>query len=135
EFSGHRCAAGATPAPAVRSMVLLRRMTMKRYYAFGLCSALLLAGCVPTDAKAATQTNAATEASAAIEPGGCQTCVVDPRPLDKEARAIESSYLDQNNRLLPPAGPRWVPTPKRVRVYFAGQLIADSSNVHLLRES
>jgi uncharacterized protein (DUF427 family) len=28
-----------------------------------------------------------------------------------------------------------VPTPKRVRVYFGGQLIADSRNVHLLRES
>jgi uncharacterized protein (DUF427 family) len=53
----------------------------------------------------------------------------------QSAGVVHDGYVDENNRLVPPGGPRWVPTPKRVRVYFEGQLIADSRNVHLLRES
>ena len=100
---------------------------MNRYVAIGICSAMMLTGCVATESSDSTPSSSAiSQASAAI---------VEPRPLDQEARSVETAYLDENNRLLPPGGPRWVPTPKRVRVYFAGQLIADSRNVHLLRES
>lgn len=56
--------------------------------------------------------------------------------LHSQAPAVaEAGYLDANNRLLSPGGPRWIATPKRVRVYFGGQVVADSMNVHLLRES
>ena len=46
-----------------------------------------------------------------------------------------ASYLDDSNRLLWASTPRWVPTPKRIRVYFAGQVVADSTQVFMLRDS
>lgn len=117
---------------------------MKRVLASGLFGVLLFSGCVttessePAQSKSAIPANAtqaaATPADSAAETG-CVSCASDPRPFDRGAAVVQASYLDETNRLLPQGGPRWVPTPKRVRVYFGGQLIADSRNVHLLRES
>ena len=112
---------------------------MNRHLVSGLCSVVLLTGCVTTESKSAAQSSAATQTTTVaqtttVPESSCESCSLDARPFDK-AGPVQAGYVDENNRLLPPGGPRWVPTPKRVRVYFAGQLIADSRNTHLLRES
>ena len=99
---------------------------MNRHLASGLFGVLLLTGYSTTESSATPQSNSPTAT--------CQGCATDARPISS-ADTARASYLDENNRLFPPGGPRWIPTPKRVRVYFGGQLIADSTNVHLLRES
>src|SRR5262245_51566641 len=72
--------------------------------------------------------------TASVRMGYAQSGVAQAGHHDSAA-AVAAGYLDESNRLLPPGGPRWLPTPKRVRVYFEGQLIADSRNVRLLRET
>lgn len=42
--------------------------------------------------------------------------------------------LDESNRLFAASGPRWVGMAKRVRVFFGGQAVADSTRVYLLRD-
>jgi uncharacterized protein (DUF427 family) len=117
---------------------------MKRFLASGLFGVLLFGGCVTTESSEPPQSKSTTPAIASqasatpadsVDETGCVSCATDPRPFDRGAPVVQASYLDDTNRLLPQGGPRWVPTPKRVRVYFGGQLIADSRNVHLLRES
>lgn len=44
-------------------------------------------------------------------------------------------YVDKNNRLIAAPDPRWMHSPKRIRVYLGGEAIAESTNAHLLRES
>lgn len=88
---------------------------MKRLLASGLFGALLFGGYVTTESKQLDQSRQS------------------PKPAGAEV--VAASYLDETNRLLPQGGPRWLPTPKRIRVFFGGQLVADSRNVHLLRES
>src|SRR5688572_850037 len=101
---------------------------MNRYFVAALCSVVLFGGCVTTESKSETQESSS--------PGtACLTCNVEEGSSVRGADAVQANYLDETNRLLSPGGPRWVPTPKRVRVYFGGQVIADSTNVHLLRES
>jgi uncharacterized protein (DUF427 family) len=45
-----------------------------------------------------------------------------------------AGYVDENNRLLAAPAPRWVATPKRIRAYFSGQVVADSTHAYLLRD-
>jgi uncharacterized protein (DUF427 family) len=47
---------------------------------------------------------------------------------------MDDSYTDENNRLLAAPTPRWMQSPKWIRVYFGGEVIADSKRAHLLRE-
>ena len=42
-------------------------------------------------------------------------------------------YLDEQNRLVSAVEPRWIATPKRVRVYFAGDAVVDSTRANLFR--
>ena len=42
-------------------------------------------------------------------------------------------YLDQNNRLVAAPEPRWMTSPKRVRVFFGGAPIVDSASANLFR--
>ena len=44
------------------------------------------------------------------------------------------SYVDESNRLIAAPTPRWMHSPKRIRVYLGGEAVADSVNAHLLRE-
>lgn len=44
------------------------------------------------------------------------------------------SYVDETNRLIAAPSPRWMHSPKRIRVYLGGEAIADSTKAHLLRE-
>lgn len=77
---------------------------MKRFLCSVLCSTLFLIGWIAT-------------ASHAQTPSG-----------------PPASYLDESNRLPAASAPRWVATPKRIRVYFAGQVVADSTHAFLLRD-
>ena len=43
-------------------------------------------------------------------------------------------FLDAQNKLIWATSPRWVHSPKRIRVFFAGEAVADSTNAHLLRD-
>ena len=42
-------------------------------------------------------------------------------------------YLDENNRLLAAPEPRWITSPKRLRVFFGGAPIVDSTRASLFR--
>ena len=46
----------------------------------------------------------------------------------------QDAFVDNNNRLIAAPTPRWMHSPKRIRVLFNGQAVADSTNAHLLRE-
>jgi uncharacterized protein (DUF427 family) len=46
----------------------------------------------------------------------------------------QSEYADENNKLITALSPRWMHSPKRIRVIFGGVAVADSTNAHLLRE-
>jgi uncharacterized protein (DUF427 family) len=46
----------------------------------------------------------------------------------------QDAFVDDNNRLIAAPTPRWMHSPKRIRVLFNGQTVADSTNAHLLRE-
>lgn len=54
---------------------------------------------------------------------------------DEGAPVTPAKFLDENNRLFWASTPRWIPTPKRIRVYFGGQVVADSAHVYLLRDA
>jgi uncharacterized protein (DUF427 family) len=45
----------------------------------------------------------------------------------------QDAYVDEGNRLIAAPTPRWMHSPKRIRVMFNGQAVADSTNAHLLR--
>ena len=47
---------------------------------------------------------------------------------------VQEQYVDQNNRLFAAPSPRWMLSPKRIRVILAGQAVAGSTNAHLLRD-
>jgi uncharacterized protein (DUF427 family) len=106
---------------------------MQRSLISGLLGLLLAAGCAQPESPSAAET--AVAQSSGVPESACASCAVDAATLDKAVGTVQAAYLDENNRLLRPGGPRWMPTPKRVRVYFGGELVADSRNVHLLRES
>ena len=42
-------------------------------------------------------------------------------------------YLDENNRLITAVEPRWITSPKRLRVFFGGEPIVDSTQANLFR--
>ena len=42
-------------------------------------------------------------------------------------------YLDEHNRLLAAPEPRWITSPKRLRVFFGGAPIVDSTRANLFR--
>ncbi|MYA49554.1 MAG: DUF427 domain-containing protein [Chloroflexi bacterium] len=42
-------------------------------------------------------------------------------------------YLDENNRLIAAPEPRWITSPKRLRVFFGGEAIVDSTRANLFR--
>ncbi len=42
-------------------------------------------------------------------------------------------YLDENNRLVAAPEPRWITSPKRLRVFFGGAPIVDSTRANLFR--
>ena len=42
-------------------------------------------------------------------------------------------YLDENNRLVAAPEPRWMTSPKRLRVFFGGEAIVDSTRANLFR--
>ena len=42
-------------------------------------------------------------------------------------------YLDENNRLIAAPEPRWMTSPKRLRVYFGGTPIVDTTRANLFR--
>jgi len=46
----------------------------------------------------------------------------------------QDAFVDDNLRLIAAPTPRWMHSPKRIRVMFNGQAVADSTNAHLLRE-
>ena len=69
-----------------------------------------------------------------IAGSNAQTPSGGPRRTAGDASAALTSYITENNRLFTAPVPRWLPTPKRIRVYFAGTLVADSTHAHLLRE-
>ena len=46
----------------------------------------------------------------------------------------QSHYTDENNRLIAAPSPRWMHSPKRLRVFLGGRTVADSTRAHLLRE-
>ena len=48
--------------------------------------------------------------------------------------STQHAFVDENNRLIAAPTPRWMHSPKRIRAFFNGQAIADSTNAHLLRE-
>jgi uncharacterized protein (DUF427 family) len=89
---------------------------MKRYRLLVLCGVLFATGWF------ATETYAKGRAGTTLR-------------ADKTGANMPPGFLDESNRLLAAGGPRWLATPKRVRVYFEGQLVADSTHVYLLRES
>lgn len=89
---------------------------MKRYLVSVLCSTLLLMGPIAT---ALHGQNPAARA----------------QRNDAGANITPANYVDEDNRLLWAPMPRWIPTAKRVRVYFAGQVVADSTHVHILRDA
>jgi uncharacterized protein (DUF427 family) len=51
-----------------------------------------------------------------------------------EGGAAATDHVDENNRLLAATAPRWIGSAKRIRVYFAGKVVADSTRAHLLRD-
>ena len=69
----------------------------------------------------------ATESSAQAPPAAAPQAATG-------AHMAPAAFLDETNRLLIAGGPRWFATPKRIRVYFEGQLVADSTRVYMLRE-
>jgi uncharacterized protein (DUF427 family) len=89
---------------------------MNRYQLLVVCGVLLTAGCLTTESYA-------------------QTPAREAQRTEGAASKLPASYLDESNRLLAAGGPRWLPSPKRVRVYFEGELIVDSTHAYLLRES
>ena len=67
----------------------------------------------------------------------CSVCVIGWIATASHAQTRSggtANYVDENNRLPAAPAPRWVATPKRIRVYFAGQVVADSTHAYLLRE-
>ena len=42
-------------------------------------------------------------------------------------------YLDENNRLITAPEPRWITSPKRLRVFFGGEAIVDTTRANLFR--
>lgn len=42
-------------------------------------------------------------------------------------------YLDENKRLVAAPEPRWITSPKRLRVFFGGEAIVDSTRANLFR--
>lgn len=42
-------------------------------------------------------------------------------------------YLDENNRLITALEPRWIMSPKRLRVFFGGEAIVDTTRANLFR--
>ncbi len=42
-------------------------------------------------------------------------------------------YLDENNRLVTALEPRWITSPKRLRVFFGGETIVDTTRANLFR--
>ena len=42
-------------------------------------------------------------------------------------------YLDENNRLITAPEPRWIRSPKRLRVFFGGEAIVDTTRANLFR--
>jgi len=47
---------------------------------------------------------------------------------------MQTEYVDENNKLIAAPSPRWMHSPKRIRVIFGGVPVADSTNAYLLRE-
>lgn len=47
---------------------------------------------------------------------------------------LQAGYLDESNRLIAAPSPRWMHSPKRIRVFFSGVPVVDSTNAYLLRE-
>lgn len=60
--------------------------------------------------------------------------IVQAQTSEGDGANVHAGYLDETNRLFRAPGPRWVGTAKRVRVYFGGAVVADSTRVHLLRD-
>jgi uncharacterized protein (DUF427 family) len=89
---------------------------MKRNQLFVFCGVVLTTGWLATASYAQAPARAA-------------------QGTESAAGKLPASYLDESNRLLAAGGPRWLPSPKRVRVYFEGQVIVDSTHAYLLRES
>ncbi len=47
---------------------------------------------------------------------------------------MKAEYVDENNKLIAAPNPRWMHSPKRIRVFFNGVPVADSTSTYLLRE-
>ena len=48
--------------------------------------------------------------------------------------AMQAEFVDESNKLITAPTPRWMHSPKRIRVIFRGVPVADSTNTYLLRE-
>ena len=47
---------------------------------------------------------------------------------------MQAGCVDGNNRLIAASAPHWMKSPKRIRVFFSGVPVADSTNAYLLRQ-
>jgi len=46
----------------------------------------------------------------------------------------QANYMDERNRLIAAPSPRWMHSPKWIRVFLGGQTVAESRQAHLLRD-
>jgi uncharacterized protein (DUF427 family) len=113
---------------------------MKRYVFLGTLALLvvgLFAWAYPRpdlQPRAQAQQSAAQSAPAPIDCNGECESPLDAVAAGRRTSGLDAGFLDETNRLHWATGPRWVGTAKRIRVYFGGVAVADSTRAYLLRD-